>query len=178
MNADRAEAPEVAEYPAVLRLPVQWGDQDAYRHVNNVVYFRWFESARIVYLEKIGLKEMYHAQGIGPILAAIACNYRRQLNYPDTVDVGAKITRIGRTSMEMVHVLYSHEQKAVVADGTIRFFQLNAATAPSFVRDTWRPARNGATLCLVVVQLDTIVEVVDRDTLVYGGERYRRAAQP
>jgi acyl-CoA thioester hydrolase len=118
MSTQPPTPPEVAEYPAVLRLPVQWGDQDAYQHVNNVVYFRWFESARIVYLEKIGLKEMYHAQGIGPILAAIACNYRRQLNYPDTVDVGAKITRIGRTSMEMVHVLYSHEQKAVVADGT------------------------------------------------------------
>ncbi len=71
-----------------------------------------------MYLEKIGLKEMYHVQGIGPILAAISCNYRRQLNYPDTVDVGAKITRIGRTSMEMVHVLFSHEQQAVVADGT------------------------------------------------------------
>ena len=93
MTSDGAAPPEVAEYPAVLRLPVQWGDQDAYRHVNNVVYFRWFESARIVYLEKIGLKEMYHAQGIGPILAAIACNYRRQLNYPDTVpaEEGASI---------------------------------------------------------------------------------------
>jgi acyl-CoA thioester hydrolase len=118
MSTEPSPPAEVAECPAVLRLPVQWGDQDAYRHVNNVVYFRWFESARIVYLEKIGLKEMYHAQGIGPILAAIACNYRRQLNYPDTVDVGAKITRIGRTSMEMVHVLYSHEQRSVVADGT------------------------------------------------------------
>lgn len=66
----------------------------------------------------------------------------------------------------------------VAADGSIRFFQLNAGTAPSFVRDTWRPARHGAALCLVVVQLDTLVEIVDRDTLAYCGERYRRAAQP
>jgi acyl-CoA thioester hydrolase len=104
-------------FPAVIHLPVQWGDMDSYQHVNNVVYFRWFESARIAYLEQIGLKEMYHGEGIGPILAAISCNYRRQLSYPDTVAVGAKISRIGRTSFEMEHVLVSDSQQAAIADG-------------------------------------------------------------
>jgi acyl-CoA thioester hydrolase len=107
----------LAGFPTVIHLPVQWGDQDAYQHVNNVVYFRWFESARIAYLEEIGLKEMYRTSGIGPILAAIGCNYRRQLVYPDTVAVGARITRIGRTSFEMEHALVSTQQQALIADG-------------------------------------------------------------
>ena len=107
----------LAGFPTVMHLPVQWGDMDSYQHVNNVVYFRWFESARIAYLEQIGLKDMYHSAGIGPILAAIGCNYRRQLTYPDTVAVGARISRIGRTSFEMEHVLYSAAQDAVIADG-------------------------------------------------------------
>lgn len=101
----------------MIELPVQWGDMDAYQHVNNVVYFRWFESARIAYLEQIGLKDLYHSAGIGPILASITCNYRRQLVYPGTVAVGARISRIGRTSFEMEHVLFSAVQKAIVADG-------------------------------------------------------------
>jgi acyl-CoA thioester hydrolase len=104
-------------FPTVIHLPVQWGDMDAYQHVNNVVYFRWFESARIAYLQQIALKDLYHTAGIGPILAAIACNYRRQLNFPDTVAVGARINRIGRTSFEMEHTLFSAMQQAVVADG-------------------------------------------------------------
>jgi acyl-CoA thioester hydrolase len=107
----------LAAFPTVIHLPVQWGDMDAYQHVNNVVYFRWFESARIAYLQQIGLKDLYHTAGVGPILAAIACNYRRQLNYPDTVAVGARISRIGRTSFEMDHVLFSTAQQAIIADG-------------------------------------------------------------
>src|SRR5437868_10202301 len=100
-----AKPPELSAHPIVITLPVQWGDQDAFGHVNNVVYFRWFESARIAYGNRIGLADLKATQNIGPILAAIACNYRRQLNYPDTVQVGARITRIGRSSMTMDHLL-------------------------------------------------------------------------
>jgi acyl-CoA thioester hydrolase len=117
MPQNSPEVPELSAFPTVIQLPVQWGDMDSYQHVNNVVYFRWFESARIVYLEQINLKSLYHTVGIGPILAAIGCNYRRQLTYPDTVAVGARIGRIGRTSFEMEHVLYSTAQQAIVADG-------------------------------------------------------------
>jgi acyl-CoA thioester hydrolase len=126
-------------FPTVINLPVQWGDMDSYQHVNNIVYFRWFESARIAYLEQIGLKAMYHGAGIGPILAAIDCNYRRQLTYPDTVAVGARISRIGRTSFEMEHVLVSTAQQALVADGksTIVTFDYKAQkpiTVPEDIR--------------------------------------------
>ena len=45
----------LAGLSVVIALPVQWGDQDALGHVNNVVYFRWYESARIAYFERVGL---------------------------------------------------------------------------------------------------------------------------
>jgi acyl-CoA thioester hydrolase len=115
--ANQPDTNELSSFPTIIHLPVQWGDMDSYQHVNNIVHFRWFESARIAYLEQIGLKAMYHGAGIGPILAAIGCNYRRQLTYPDTVAVGARISRIGRTSFEMDHVLVSTAQQAVIADG-------------------------------------------------------------
>ena len=115
--ASQPDNDALTAFPTVIHLPVQWGDMDSYQHVNNIIYFRWFESARIAYLEQIGLKAMYHGAGIGPILAAIDCNYRRQLTYPDTVAVGARISRIGRTSFEMEHVLFSTAQQVAVADG-------------------------------------------------------------
>ena len=108
----------LADFPVIITLPVQWGDQDAFGHVNNVVFFRWCESARIEYGSRIGLTDLLATQRIGPILANISCNYRRQLKYPDTVQVGARITRIGRSSMTMEHAIYSEAQQALVADST------------------------------------------------------------
>ncbi|MEX2137691.1 MAG: thioesterase family protein [Pirellulales bacterium] len=137
---DQPVTSALAGFPTVIQLPVQWGDMDAYQHVNNVVYFRWFESARIAYLEQIGLKDLYHTAGLGPILAAITCNYRRQLAYPDTVSVGARISRIGRTSFEMEHVLFSTQQQAVVADGkstivTFDYRQQKPTPVPDDIRE-------------------------------------------
>ena len=94
-------------FPVVISLPVQWGDQDAFGHVNNTPYFRWFESARIAYGMRVGLSRLKATQNIGPILALITCDYRRQLTFPDTVHVGARITRIGRSSLTMEHRLIS-----------------------------------------------------------------------
>ena len=108
---------ELAKYPLVIELPVQWGDQDAFGHVNNVVYFRWMESARIAYFRQEGLFDLMSDQGLGPILASIKCDFRRQLVYPDTLFVGASVASIGRTSLRMLHLIYSTQQQLVAAEG-------------------------------------------------------------
>jgi acyl-CoA thioester hydrolase len=104
------------DFPSIITLPVQWGEQDLFGHVNNTVYFRWIESSRIKYLEQIGLSDLMQREQIGPILAAITCNYRRQLNYPDTVEIGSKIVRLGRTSLTMANAVWSTRQQALTAD--------------------------------------------------------------
>lgn len=105
-------------FPVLIQLPVQWGDQDAFGHVNNTVYFRWFESARIAYLERLDLADKSSSHGLGPILASIQCNYRRQLRYPDVVWIGTRIPRLGRTSLTVEHQLFSTAQGDVAAEGT------------------------------------------------------------
>src|SRR5262245_65507442 len=92
---------ELVKYPAVIELPVQWGDQDAFGHVNNVVYFRWMESARIAYFQQGGLSDLMSNQGVGPILASIKCDYRRQLDFPDALLIGASVASIGRSRLRM-----------------------------------------------------------------------------
>jgi acyl-CoA thioester hydrolase len=112
-----AKPAELAGHPLQITLPVQWGDQDAFGHVNNVVYFRWMESARIEYFRSSGLTDMMSHHGVGPILASIKCDFRRQLVYPDTLLVSASISSVGRTSIKMVHRVYSTTQQAVAAEG-------------------------------------------------------------
>jgi acyl-CoA thioester hydrolase len=118
----------LAGYPAFCTLPIQWGEQDAFGHVNNIIYFRWFESARIAYGNRVGLSELFETKKIGPILAAVGCNYRRQLIFPDTVHVGARITKIGRTSFVMEHRVVSENLRAVAAEGdsTVVMFDYGA----------------------------------------------------
>ena len=108
---------ELSEFPIVIELPVQWGDQDAFGHANNAVYFRWYESARIAYLDAVTLGDRTSHEGLGPILAHIDCNYRKQVKYPDTIRVGARVTRIGRTSIGIEHKLWSQAHGDVAADG-------------------------------------------------------------
>lgn len=105
------------DFPSIITLPLQWGDQDAFGHVNNTVYLRWFESSRIAYMDDVGLGAMMETDGIGPILASIGCDYRRQLTFPDTVHIGAKVTRIGRTSLDVCHEVRSDGEPGVIAEG-------------------------------------------------------------
>jgi acyl-CoA thioester hydrolase len=108
----------LAKYPITIVLPVFWGDQDVFGHVNNNAYFRWFESARIALSQRIGLIDLFRSEKIGPILASVACDYRRQINFPDTIHAAIRVTRIGRTSIGLEHAIVSQSQQAVAAEGT------------------------------------------------------------
>jgi acyl-CoA thioester hydrolase len=109
---------ELSEFPVIVSLPVLWGDQDSFGHVNNVVHIRWFESGRVAYMAQAGFPIVRpEAGGYGPILASITCHYRRQLSFPDTVLVGSRVTRFGRTSMTVEHAVYSQSLAALAADG-------------------------------------------------------------
>lgn len=103
-------------FPLAIGVTVLWGDQDSLGHVNHAVYLRWFESVRFAYLNLVGLERARLEQGVGPILAGVKCNYRRQLSFPDRVQVGARAVRIGRTSVTLEHHAYSATHGAVVAD--------------------------------------------------------------
>ncbi|MEY3459252.1 MAG: Long-chain acyl-CoA thioesterase FadM [Planctomycetota bacterium] len=104
-------------FHTVTRLPVQWGDQDAFGHVNNVVYFRWLESARIDLLQACPSSVSMTTAGLGPILASIQCDYRRQLRFPDTVWIGSRVARVGRSSVDLEHAILSESQGLVAAQG-------------------------------------------------------------
>jgi acyl-CoA thioester hydrolase len=71
----------------------------------------------VIYLEQAGVGSAMTADHLGPFLAQVTCNYRRQINYPDQFTIGARITKIGNTSFSMAHAVGSESQQTSVADG-------------------------------------------------------------
>jgi acyl-CoA thioester hydrolase len=108
-------------FPVIVEFPVAWGDMDAMQHVNNVAYFRYFESARIAYFGRTGLWEFMEKTGIGPILASTQCRFRAPLAYPDVVSIGASVSDIGLDRLTMSYIVVSHKlsKVAAVGDGVI-----------------------------------------------------------
>lgn len=106
-----------AIYPVTVDIPVAWGEMDAYQHVNNIVYFRYFETARISCFERVGYTSLASQSGYGPILAATDCRFRLPLVYPDTVTSGTYIGDIGETDFVMHYAVMSHRNGRVAAEG-------------------------------------------------------------
>jgi acyl-CoA thioester hydrolase len=102
-------------FPVIIDVPVAWGEMDAFGHVNNIVYFRYFESARIAYLDAIGFRG--DDGGSGPILASTHCRFRLPLEYPDVVRVGARATDISDDRFAMEYRVVSTRHAALAAEG-------------------------------------------------------------
>jgi acyl-CoA thioester hydrolase len=108
----------LADYPVVLTIPVQWGEMDAYGHVNNTVLFRYFESARVAYLGRCRFLETYDDEGVGAILHSTDCRFRRPLRYPDTIQVGGRAVSVERDRFTMAYQVVSLGGDDVVAEGS------------------------------------------------------------
>ncbi len=104
-------------FPVVVTLPVVWGEMDAMQHVNNAVYFRYFESGRTAYFEKLGVWRLTRQSGLGVILASINCRFRIPLTYPDTVSVGVRAIRIEADRFIIEHCVVSHKHQKIAAEG-------------------------------------------------------------
>ncbi len=113
--------------PVVIKTPVAWGEMDSFQHVNNIVYLRYFESARIAYFYKLDLMEAMNRTGIGPILASLSCKFKMQTTYPDDVLIGTRVTSIGEHSFMMGYFVFStnHRKIAAEGDGLIVTFNYN-----------------------------------------------------
>jgi len=127
-------------FPVVIEIPVQWGEMDAYGHVNNTVFFRFFESARIAFLERCGFLQSYDELNIGAILHSTSCRFRRPLFYPDTVLVGARADTIDSDRFVMEYRVVSTAQNEVAADGegtvvSFDYGQRSKVELPQMVRD-------------------------------------------
>src|SRR5262245_35855572 len=107
----------LAGFPVILELPVCWGEMDSYQHVNNVVYFRYFENARLEYFRRLDWFTFEEQTGIGPILAATQARFRRPLTYPDRIRIGARVIAVGDDRFTLEHRIVRAALQAVAAEG-------------------------------------------------------------
>ena len=94
----------------VMRQAIRWGDMDAFGHVNNTVYFRYMESARIAFLEQAAGD--LNVEGEGPVIVTAYCTFLKQLKYPGDIEIRSYAGPAGRSSFEL-----THEIRMVDADG-------------------------------------------------------------
>lgn len=130
---------QLADFPIVVEHPVGWGDMDAFQHVNNTVYFRWFEHVRIAAFQRLGVTAHMEAHGVGPILASTACRFRKPLTYPDTVWIGTRLEDLQADRFTMVYRVVSQQHDVVAAEGTGKIVMFNygsgqKAAVPASIR--------------------------------------------
>ena len=110
-----------------VNIDVAWGEMDAFQHVNNIVYFRYFETVRIAYFEELGILEEMKRSGIGPILASTQCKYKAPLTYPDSLIVATKIDSLESDRFLMKYYVQSEKTGRIAAEGEgqIVFYDYN-----------------------------------------------------
>lgn len=123
----------------VVVIPLAWGEMDAFQHLNNIIYFRYFETARIAFFEKMKMTKRGLPQGVGPILASTSCRFKAPLAYPDTLYVGVRILEIGADRFKLEHLVVSEKLQKVAAVGEVVVVSYDySAQAKTDLPESWR----------------------------------------
>lgn len=104
-------------HPVHWEQSVEWGDQDAFGHVNNVVYFRYCENARLAHFERVGMPFPNNGP-LGPIVATASCDFLRPVSYPDRLRVETGVSRLGSSSFTYSYRIFSQQQNDWVCRGS------------------------------------------------------------
>jgi len=100
----------------IERMAIRWGDMDAMGHVNNTVYFRFMEQARISWFDRL-VPEAEAWQATGIVIANASCNYKRAMTYPGTVEVRLYVGPPGGASVPTFYELRMEGDPEPYADG-------------------------------------------------------------
>ena len=110
-------------------IPMRWGDMDAYHHVNNTVYFRYMEQARVEYLERLGHTVV--AQGTAPVIVNASATFHVPLTYPGIVEVRMYLGAPGRSSVPSSYEIRVHGDATLRASGDAMIVWVDVASGKS-----------------------------------------------
>jgi acyl-CoA thioester hydrolase len=100
-------------------VPIRWGDMDAMGHVNNTIYFRYMEQARISWFESIGARA--GPKGQGPVIVNASCTFLKQLVYPGNVEVKTYAGEPGNSSfITWLEMRPSYDPGTLYAEGAAK----------------------------------------------------------
>ncbi|WP_298775180.1 thioesterase family protein [uncultured Shewanella sp.] len=113
-------------YPINSRINVAWGEMDALQHVNNVVYFKYFEIARIDFLSKINL--LKKETMIGPVISENQAKYKFPVTFPDTLTIGVTVSNIETDRFILHYTAFSEKQQKIATTGWSKVVMFNFKT--------------------------------------------------
>lgn len=118
----------------------RWADNDAYGHVNNVVYYEWFDSAVNAWLVGEGLLDIANGDPIA-LVVETRCTYWEPLAFPADVEVGLAIEHLGRSSMRYRIGIFAEGASKAAAEGHFIHVMVDRSSRrPSAIPEHWRTA--------------------------------------
>lgn len=124
--------PSRDRYPHFLQIQTRWMDNDVYGHVNNVIYYSYFDTIVNEYLISSGVLNIAKSDTIG-LVAHTECDYFAPITFPDTVYAGLLVSRLGRTSVTYEIALFSNDSKQAAALGNFVHVYVDRKTQRSTV---------------------------------------------
>jgi len=113
----------------VTKIPIRWGDMDAYGHVNNTVYFRYMEQARVEWIED--LKVPVRPGGEGPVIINASCTFLIPMTYPGVVEVRTFVGAPGRSSVQTYVEMRLEGDERIFAEAAAKVVWMDTRTGKS-----------------------------------------------
>jgi acyl-CoA thioester hydrolase len=115
------------DYKLFRTIGTRWMDNDAYGHVNNVVYYSWFDTAVNAWLIEQGALDIHHGDTIGLVIET-HCNYFESLAFPQMVEAGLRVARLGTSSVRYEIGLFGQGSETAAAQGHFIHVYVNKIT--------------------------------------------------
>jgi acyl-CoA thioester hydrolase len=130
MSNGRPEPGKRSDYVEFMPIQTRWMDNDVYGHVNNVVYYSYFDTVVKLYLINPGGLDFHNAPVVG-IMAETMCRYYRSIAYPEAIDAGIRVGRLGKSSVRYEIGLFGVEDELARAEGhLVHVFVDRASNTP------------------------------------------------
>ena len=121
-------------------VTTRWADKDAYGHVNNTVYYEWFDSAVNAWMVEQGMLDIANGDTIG-LVVETRCSYFAPLAFPQEVEVGLRVAELGRSSIRYRIGIFATGEELAAAQGQFVHVVVDRASRrPVEIPDAWRPA--------------------------------------
>ena len=124
------------KFPVQLSLRIDWAELDLFGHVNNVMFIKYIQAARVNYWEKIGLYQQFLETKCGPMLASVTCNFLKPLHYPGDIIIQTRMNYIKNTSFSLQHIILNDQNETVArSEDVMVMFDFNTNEKINFPDD-------------------------------------------
>ncbi|MBL7936403.1 MAG: acyl-CoA thioesterase [Bacteroidia bacterium] len=111
---------------AKITLRIDWSEIDAFGHVNNVMFMKYVQAARLNYVDSVGLMKLHRTQNIGFMVAETNCQFKKELHFPGYINVNTKVAFVKNTSFSLEHTMTNADGEIVaIAKDVLVVFDFN-----------------------------------------------------